>query len=230
MSKNKSKYKGGTPPKSENAYIKEAARKLPIKEAYIDSSMFTSGLGFAIIARQKKNGEMVVGAFVVDIFCLGIKDAFTKVMAEEDFREYITSVSEMENVKLEQRDPNFVQNVIYAAYEYADELDFAPCKEWALAQYVLDDVDAIEYEEIECGKDGKPFYIEGPNDKTIQILNKLEDKLGIHGFYVMLNKDEDEYDDDEYDDDEYDDDEYDDDEDRDDGDFDTYEEIEEEKK
>jgi hypothetical protein len=50
-------------------------RKRP-PEAYASSSLFEQGIGHITLARFKTSGKTEIGVFLVDIYCLGVKDAF----------------------------------------------------------------------------------------------------------------------------------------------------------
>ena len=87
-----------------------------------------------------------------------------------------------------------VHNIVYAGLDYADVLGFKPHKDFAVAQYILeDDSDDIELMEIECGIDGKPAFIRGPYDndaKVARIIANLEKTAGP-GNYIFINEDKD---------------------------------------
>ena len=62
-----------------------------------------------------------------------------------------------------------------------------------MTQYILEeDTEDIELIDIECGKDGQPFYIAGPNDTNLiinHVLNQLEKTAGEGNFKFLLPAD-----------------------------------------
>jgi hypothetical protein len=82
---------------------------------------------------------------------------------------------------------NYVQNVIWGAFEYAEELGFAPPKycDFDITQYILDPIDEVDFVEIEFGQDGKPLFIAGPHDNVQKIRNILTKKLGVEGYHFL---------------------------------------------
>ena len=81
--------------------------------------------------------------------------------------------------------------IIYGAIDYASELGFRPQKDFKLSRYVLEGRDKFgEITEVEFGKDGKPFYIAGPDDDVQAIMKKLEAKLGPDNFNYFFPIDE----------------------------------------
>ncbi|MFY9221297.1 MAG: hypothetical protein WAQ98_01430, partial [Blastocatellia bacterium] len=70
--------------------------------------------------------------------------------------------------------------------DYSKNLGFKPHPEYKKAQEIFGGIDVNECkEQFFFGKDGKPFYINGPYDdanKIRKILGKLTNKLGASGF------------------------------------------------
>lgn len=89
-------------------------------------------------------------------------------------------------------DYGLVHNIIYAAWEYAEDLGFKPHKDFTqITQYFLEeDNDTIELIDIECGQDGKPMFVQGPYDSNArakQIVAQLEKSVGKDGYHYMLS-------------------------------------------
>lgn len=185
MAKNRKKpgiKRGKLSPK---AYIRKVARKLPIYECRIYNNWAEEPKTQVFVARQRQQGDLLVGFFLVDRWCLGVKDAFYKVNLS--IFEYEEMVESMDNNIKESYgpatafvkcDPQLAFNLIYGAVEYAEDLGFAPAKEFAIVEYILDDVDEVEYMEIEFGKDGQPFYEYFLDDNVEKILATLEKNVG----------------------------------------------------
>jgi hypothetical protein len=168
--------------------------------------------------RQTRRGT-VASIFLVDSYCLGIKDsAFIKDFDLETFRQRVSD-QEMETVT-----PAAMLKFVEDAVKYARSLGFEPHADFEVSKLIFGDTNSSECtQEFEFGKDGIPHYISGPRDsrdKQVRILKELE-KLG-EGNYLFtllgeessdlvgrlmggdLDDTDDEYDDedDEYDDDE----------------------------
>ena len=50
--------------------------KLPVVRALVGSRLWDDGIGHMAIARQESTGGVIVAVFLVDVFCLGVKNAF----------------------------------------------------------------------------------------------------------------------------------------------------------
>lgn len=144
-------------------YIKQRARTLPIYECRINSDWEISKLANIFVARKHTNGNLTVGLYLVDLKCLGVKDAYYFFnISEVEYEELIeksVGVVDLDHVPYP-----LVHNIIYAGVEFAEEYGFKPCKEYAsVAKYILEeDTEDIELIDIDCGENGKPFYISGP--------------------------------------------------------------------
>ena len=166
-------------------YIKQRARKLPIIKAFINSDFLDSGMACVVIVRQQGGEKYLLGTFMVDIFCLGVKNSlFQMGLPEFGLDGQIQDYYDTMGLSYKECDPNYAQNVVWGAVEYAEELGFAPTKysDFDVYQYILDPIDAIEFVDIPFGRDGKPFYIVGPHDNFTKICNTLQKKVGADGY------------------------------------------------
>lgn len=180
-------------------YIRQKARKLPLYKCSINENWKDEGLAEIVIGRRHTNGNVTFGVYLVDVFCVGVKDAFYNFNVSVDtFEEMIYSLSgELNMIEI---DYVLAHNIIYAAIEYAEDLGIKPCKDFTLAEYILEeDTDEIELMDIECGKDGKPLFVVSDFYTPAQangIIQQLEKSVGKDNFYVLMtdSDDDDEYD------------------------------------
>ena len=175
---------------SSEKYIKTQARSLPIAECLINSDWESTGISSIIIARRHKTGNMTVGLYLTDLFCLGLKDAQYRFnLSPEDYSDFKDIYPDWK-----QCDYTLAHNLIYGAIAFAEDYGFKPCKEFFVAQFILDEDDEnVELLEIEFGLDGKPFYMTGPYDdkvKIASIINTLTRTAGP-GNFTIVNDEED---------------------------------------
>lgn len=177
-------------------YIIDRARKLPIYKCW---SIGEDGTGMhqIIVSRQKANGKLVVGFYLVDLWCIGLKDTFYREFDDEDELNDEVFDNIPDEGLLKVLDANYAQNLIYGAIEYAEDLGFSTAKDFKITEYILDDVEEIEYIDIEFGVNGKPFYIPGENDNISENLAILHENVGAENFEYSLGINED-FDDDEF--------------------------------
>ena len=140
-----------------------------------------------IVCRQKRNGTLLAGFFLVDKGCLGLKDTFlVELTGYEALNEAMQS--QMDGINSPKEiDPIQAQNIIYGGIEWAEDAGFAPHKDFRLTEYLLDDVEELEYREVEFGRDGQHYYVPGPDDHVPTILKTLEKNLGQGNFQYANN-------------------------------------------
>jgi hypothetical protein len=139
-----------------------------------------------LVARRSTTGQIAVGTFLVDLGCLGVKNAFADLFDSQ--WEYKKLRSEfMERQAMVKADLNLAAKIIREAIAYAGELGFKPHRDYRDAMLVLGDADPEACDEpIPLGKDGKPFFVAGPYDNVDQITSKLTRKLGPDGFHCLV--------------------------------------------
>ncbi|WDF77837.1 hypothetical protein ACFGVS_19200 [Mucilaginibacter sp. AW1-7] len=188
---------------SAEKYIKTQARLLPIAECIINEDWETAGIANILVARKHKNGNLTIGLFLVDMYCLGPKDALYEFnLSPEKYDEWKDKLA----YGIIACDYVLAHNIIYGAVAYAEDYGFKPHKDFEIAQYILEeDSEDIELIEIKFGVDGMPCFVPGPNDsdhKIQTIINTLNRTAG-YGNYTFLGDgdDWDDFDDEDWDDD-----------------------------
>ncbi len=167
--------KNNAPQTPEN-YIKNGnARKLPLHECWINTDHLEAGMASVIVTRKHKSGNYTGASFLVDMYCLGIKDSMYFFNIDEE--DYQTKVLRKKDI-LEKVEYNYAHNLVFGADIYAEELGLSPHKTFAITQHILEeDTEEIELIYFEFGKDGKPYLFirNGENrDKELKILERTQ--------------------------------------------------------
>lgn len=178
---------------SPEKYIATKSRSLEIHHCYIIGDTEDGKLQ-VIISRKHKTGNITVGFYLVDLWCMGIKDSFFKFnVPEMEFSMYMEEMLDDVPATMAQIDYVTAHNIIYAAYEYALDLEIkqSPVFEKTTKYLLEKDNDDIPLIEIECGRDGRPFYEQGDESpaEAKKILKTLEKNVGKDGFDYILLKD-----------------------------------------
>lgn len=143
---------------SPEQYIRTRARKLPIYACYINKEWKSSGMASIIVVRKHTNHNYTFGVYLVDLYALGTKDTFFNFNVSESIISKI--IDRMKDDKLIKVEYALVHNIIYGGNEFAEDNGFKICNDFKLTQFILEeDTEAIEFIDIEFGKDGKPFLI-----------------------------------------------------------------------
>ena len=168
------------------------ARTFPLLECLITANwqQDNSGMVQILLARQQPDGDICFGSYLVDMYCLGLKNTyanagFSRTRYENEVRGRI-----FRGVPPEECPVELAHQMIYASIEYAARFGFQPEKDFALAQYLLAPRGELEEPyELTFGKNGKPFFIAGPHDNATHILKQLEKTAGPgnYDFFAPLD-------------------------------------------
>ncbi len=174
---------GGLPAK-----LKQAATA-PILHCCTTDTLWDKGMGQVLVSRQLPGGQVAFGAFLVDRYCLGVKNAFAGVAPRSRYQEkmYDRLASHDTLVPLE---PTSARKLVEGAVQYALGLGISAHPDYRIAKLIFGDIEAdASAEDFEFGKDGKPFFIAGPDDgpaRCQQILRTLENRCGPNGFHFIV--------------------------------------------
>ena len=174
-------------PRSNRGWLRGAA-DWPLHECLVAEEWREPGtIVQVLVSRRSPQGQVAAGVFLVDLGCLGVKNAFGRVFSTQaeyvaELRNDIWASQEMIHADL-----NLDAKIIREGVAYARELGFSPNRDIRDAQLVVGDADpgACD-EEIPLGREGKPFFVSGPYDNVDRILDKLTRKLGPNGFHYMI--------------------------------------------
>ena len=174
-------------------YIRQKARTLPVFECLVNNDWKETALANVIVARKHTNGNITAGMYLVDLNCLGVKDAsYWFNITEMQYREILQHAQG--SMKLVKISYALAHNIVFAGLEFAGDYGFIPFKDFtSVAQYILEeDTNDVELIEIECGFDGKPAYSRGPFDndaKVAGIIAQLEKTAGSgNNFFIDENE------------------------------------------
>jgi hypothetical protein len=154
------------------------ARAYPIHECLINASWQEKGLVTILISRLQPDGNLLFGIYLVDIFCLGLKNTFCNVdFSTSRYRMDVVSKS-FEDQDSEPCSVELAHHIIYGAIAYAEQFGFRPNKDYQLSQHILNGPENIPPSELEFGKNGKPLFIAGPDDNIAKIMHQLDATVG----------------------------------------------------
>lgn len=181
----KNSYK---PAFNESDYIRQRVRTLPVGKCYMIPDWEETGETVAIVTRCHPKGTFTVGTYLIDTFCLGVKDSFYRFSINEyDLEELLRNYS---NVKIEETDYAVVHNLIYGALEFAEEAGILPCKEFSLTQYILEeDTDAIPLMKFDYGKNGRHLLVADNRSQLDFYMPKLRKHLGDDFSFICRDDD-----------------------------------------
>ena len=165
-----------------------AAAHSPIHESLVPAKLFKQGIGNLVFSRLLPDGRIALGAFLLDVFCLGVKNAFVAVVSRTEYARRRSNWSTAES--LQPMDPACFRKLVEGGVAYAHDLGFSPHADYALASQIFGDVQSTACStRFEYGHDGKPFYISGPHETETQvqtILDQLQRRVGTGNFDFLV--------------------------------------------
>jgi hypothetical protein len=144
-----------------------------------------SGVALVLVARPDGHDRLTICSFLADTWCLGVKNAMgPKRMRRREFealkRQYFAPWgSHGLPIPLE-----LAQHVVLGAVEFARGLGFEAHRDFRRARFALGSWEGPSA--ITFGMDGKPHYINGPDDDPQRVLATLERTLGRGGFHYTV--------------------------------------------
>ena len=163
---------------------------------YSSDSLFSSGMGHVVIARFKSGGRVELGVCLLDLYCLGVKNAFFHQCDEAELEELLDRFFRSSG-ESEEHSGAWGRKLVEGAAAYARRLGFAPHRHYKRAARVLGGIDPKACSDtFVFGQNGKPFFIAGPNDNPARcrlIISVLTKKVGADGFHVKMPANHDEF-------------------------------------
>lgn len=172
---------------SPDRFVRERGRSIPVEVCYLaKESIQEHGEGMAVVVRQHKGGKRTLGCYLIDTWCIGVKDAFYMLRLEED--EYADFLERIREQGLEEVPYLELHNWVFGAVEFAAEAGLSPCKSFAVSKYLLEDDEdeSIPIFEYEFGRNGKHCLVCNSLDELLRLQPTLDENLGEGNFTWML--------------------------------------------
>ena len=185
--KNKKKVQPQQPMSPTKYLTSGRARQLPIAECWISPDWKDAGLCTVVVARKHTTGNVTFGVYLMDTFCLGLKNTYAIFNRSQfDYEDILSQMYASHGGKMP-IDYTLAHNIVYGGIAYAEDLGFKPEKDWATSQFILEeDTEDIELIDIEFGKDGKPLFMSGPHDNVGKIKSRLDASVGEGNYNVII--------------------------------------------
>lgn len=118
----------------------------PLHASLMQDSVFQSGVGMVFLSRKTGAGDVALGAFLVDAYCLGVKDAMYRELEAGEMEELLEGASA--TAPLTPVDPPYARKLLRDAAAYARSLGLPPHADYAMVEPLFGDVapDACDVE------------------------------------------------------------------------------------
>jgi hypothetical protein len=150
-----------------------------------DEGSGTDGLVAVLLARRHRFDKVAVGGYLVDAYCLGVKNALGPDIRDEaelggfSGKFFGSYPREPLAAPLE-----LAHELVFGAVDYAAGLGFSPHPDFAAARGLLGAWHGPGV--ITFGKEGKPVYVAGPHDDPHPIIRTLERSCGRDNFDFIM--------------------------------------------
>lgn len=166
-------------------YYIEHAREYPFLGSWIMDGWRENGLTPVVVARQQSSDKVIFANYLVDYYCLGVKDALFN--ANFPLKRFKDNLPDLCHGEPEECDIGLAHELIYGSIEYARQFGFEPHRDFKLASMVLDPPGAHpSNHHLKFGKDGKPLFIAGPYDNARAIIAQLTRTAGEGNFRYIV--------------------------------------------
>jgi hypothetical protein len=172
----------------------EKGELLPVAQCLVDVNFANAllrnetteagGLGLVMVTRSKGYNRFVAASYLIDYWCLGVKDAMPPRNCNDSQYKNFVQLSysqfgqEYEEISLEQ-----AQALVWGAIAYAKTLGFEPHRDFEQSKAHLGE--STSEIGLKFGHNGKPCYVEGPYDNNMKIINTLKKSVGEGNFNYL---------------------------------------------
>lgn len=167
------------------------AAHYPIHACFSQEGLFERGNGVVTLARLRPAGDLIIAMFLVDAWCLGVKDVTFRELEQSEFESFADNIAETAPLMLV--DAAYARKLLREAVAYARSLGFPPHRDYAAVDAFFGDVSADTSDAaFSFGHDAKPFYVAGPHETPAEINRRTEQlrrQLGPDGFDAVTPAD-----------------------------------------
>jgi hypothetical protein len=159
----------------------------PIRGCFLTESLFEVGMGTLVLARGATRHHVALSSFLIDVFCLGIKDVMFEAVEGEFFEMYIEATDAASPMVAV--DPGYARKLLRESVAWSQSIGFPPHRDFAAVEPIFGEVSADASDAVfRFGREGKPVYIPGPSESARLIQQRIEQlrkSLGDDGFGLV---------------------------------------------
>jgi hypothetical protein len=110
-------------------------------ESVVANSLFELGIGEVVIARRLPNGQLAASIFIVDVFCLGVKNTFFRAASDDEY-EHLKQKAMGDDRHFEPIHQSCAKKLLEGAVEYAKNLGFNSHSDYKKMAALFGSIDA----------------------------------------------------------------------------------------
>ena len=164
----------------------EAAQHWPVIQSRVASRLWEHGIGEALLVRRGPGGVTAYALFLLDVYCLGVKNVIAHAAPIDVAANWLSGVHERCGPWTDVS-PEHVRKLVEESVGYALSLGLAPHRDCPAALLIFGKLDSSQCaKQFAFGRKGKPMYVAGPHDsesRIREILGTLTRTCGPDGFH-----------------------------------------------
>jgi hypothetical protein len=169
------------PSTAENSIKNLLTKIIPVK----NNDDINNGLGLVVIAREGRYNKITFCSYLLDVWCLGVKDAMPpRAVDRAKFKDVAHKLFSLFSGEPQEVPLEVAQGMIFSACEYSESLGFQPHTDFEKSRSHIGEWNGTI--RIQCGRDGKPFYVNGPHDDPKKVMETLKKSSGEGNFDFMI--------------------------------------------
>jgi hypothetical protein len=144
------------------------------------------GLATVMVARADRSSRVTVCGWLVDVFCLGVKNAMgPKTMSSSALFDHSRLFFSAFDTPPRTIPVQLAQQLVHGAVAYARSFGFEPHPDFAATVPYLGP--APDTCPIRFGRDGMPLYVSGPRDNPRAVIAALEATAGRGNYHYITH-------------------------------------------
>lgn len=161
----------------------------PILDCLLFDGIWRQGIGSLLISRSLPDHKVAYAVFLLDVFCLGVKNAMFGVTSRQQYQEGLLANLKDHGART-RISPAHARKLIEDSVAYALQMGLYPHRDYEAASRIFADIDATSCTEtFVFGKDGKPLFVAGPHDsreKCQRIMAALAEHCGEGSYHYLM--------------------------------------------
>lgn len=145
----------------------------PIHSCLISEELFEIGQGYVILTRKAADGRMAAVVFLLDTYCVGVKDVILHMGEASKIEHFLEAVGDVQPMAA--IEPPRARKLLRDLVAWSRSIGLDPHPDYAAAEPLFGDVPADASDEsFSFGEDGRPVLIPSPTDTPARARKWIE--------------------------------------------------------
>lgn len=170
--------------KGDSADLESRIDKFPVF-CFGGSEIAQTGLATIVVARRIGDDNYIAANYLVDVWCLGVKDADFKKNLTHSMLEALVHGAIREQGSIVSYSYEDTRSLILGSVAFAAQFGLAPHADWVRAKTLIEP-DRAFVDKLTFGIKGKPHYVQGPYDdqrKQFEVISKIQRSGGTWALF-----------------------------------------------